>query len=319
MTHLARFVGRTVLEIGSAERVRAVEVHLDVHDCQDGVLAWWAAGPSLIAVAPVVHDDVARVIVADVLRAEDGEELTVCVECHGAGCPIEAVFVESGGQVVGEVGCSVVRCAYGIVTLGFGLGGLEDEIHGAIVCGELTREKFHVDFLAVVVVLRRMRQWMGSTWRSEPITQKHEPQVPFTDDNFMPIRKDPYCMSSLGLSTSPIGIIPLLSFALTHSWRPASPPLMPDPDHALLSFNGFGMTLESSACLPNCPRAACAVTWYCWGCQPYSVPTSLRCRKSDSMSSVNTAYEELLVELTEYPHSHKARAIRGQYEVSRAR
>lgn len=33
------------------------------------------------------------------------------------------------------------------------------------------------------------------------------------------------------------------------------------------------------------------------------------------MSSVNTAYDELFVELTEYPHSHKAKAIRGQYEL----
>lgn len=101
----------------------------------------------------MVHDNVAGVIVADVFRAENGKELAVCVERDGAGCPVEAVFVEFGRWIVGEAGRLVVRRASSVVALGVGFWRLEDKVDGAVVGRELAREKLNVDFLTVVAVL----------------------------------------------------------------------------------------------------------------------------------------------------------------------
>ena len=147
-----RGVGAALRPVLLPRRVRAVEVALQVFDREDRVLGRRAGAPGRIAVAPVRERDVAR-------RGGDGaghgvEQDAVGVELDGVGGPVETVLVEAfgGGEVqlvdLEGVGVRGVEACLG------GFRGLEDEVDGLGGGVEFDGEKFHVDLLRVIQILR---------------------------------------------------------------------------------------------------------------------------------------------------------------------
>ncbi len=131
---------------------RRIEITFEIRHGDDGILGRGPAAPHGVAVAPVGEGDVAG-------RRRHGlvhgaQQDAVGVEGHGAGRPVEAIFVEAivgrEGQLFDVKGARVG----GVEAVLERLGRLEDEVDGGGGVVVLRREEFHVDFLGVVEVLR---------------------------------------------------------------------------------------------------------------------------------------------------------------------
>lgn len=150
--HFGGIECRTLLAVRLVSRIICrVEVCLHVRYRHRCVLLGRSCRPGCIAVAPVVQEHVsgrAWNIVGHLVH-----DLSVDVEDHTAGGPVETVLVELLVWSEWKMLDLVASCTGSIVAVAHRLRRLEHQLHGSLGFVELLGEKFHVDFLRVVVEL----------------------------------------------------------------------------------------------------------------------------------------------------------------------